>query len=146
MVKIDMNKEDPGLEPGVDLWRIIACTSGQSRAGDGMLKLKLARVSNLSNHMYDNIMLGGNGWGIGKAKLGVLLESGFSGDVDPLDFVGTELWTETVAEEYEYNGKSGKRLAVNINGLKHGGYQRREDVPPGKELPAAKAEEEDVPF
>lgn len=143
MVHIDMNKPDASLLAGVDLWQIMTCTATVSGSGDQMLKLKFQRVSDPKAHLYDNVMLEGRGWGIGRQKCGALLSPDFSGDLDPLDLVGAQLWVETKVEEYQ--GK--KRLAVDIKGLKHGGFQRREDVPKGKELPAdTGVSDEDVPF
>lgn len=143
MVHVDMTQPDRELTPGVDLWEIIQCSSKVSRKGDQMLALKLARVSDPGDHIYDNIMLAGTGWGIGKKKLGALVPKDFKGDIDPLDFLGVRLWVETVVSEYE--GK--ERLQVNIGGLKHGGYQRAEDVPEGKELPEETAVDPDsIPF
>jgi len=137
MVHIDLNAPDPRLTPGVDLWEIRECNRKDSRGGTPMLALKLARVSDPTQHMYDNIMLAGGGWGIGKRKLGAFLPADFAGEFDPLDLIGTQVWVETEIQTYE--GKD--RLAVNVNGLKHGGYQRADDPPAGKTI-----DEDSVPF
>lgn len=115
-----------------------------------MLALKLSRVSEPSDCMYDNIMLEGGGWPIGKQKLAAFLDPGFKGDLDPISLVGVRVWAETGINEH----KGKQRLAVIIEGLKHGGYQRAEDPPPGKSVPEPVVESapddfvdgEDVPF
>lgn len=132
MVHIDLTKPDREFTPGVDLWEIREATHtrGRNGSGDPRLNLKLVRVTNTSDHLYDVVMLDGKGWGIGKAKLQALLPAGFAGDLDPLSLVGRRLWVETMIGEYE--GKS--RLQVNIKGLKHSGFQAEEEVPAGKDL------------
>ncbi len=144
MVQIDMTRPDRDLTPGVDLWKIIKCEPVQSRAGDPMLKVKFARVSDPQEHIYDNIMLAGGGWGIGKQKLGALLEANFKGDLDPLDLVGKRLWLYTVVDTYK--GKD--NLKVGIEELRHAGYQRADDPPPGKDAPGPEVvlDEDSAPF
>ena len=143
MVYIDTNKPDRELIPGVDLWEVIQCSHSRSQAGTDMLKLKFARVSNSSDHLFDNIMLDGGGWSIGKQKLAALVDPGFAGDIDPLDFVGRRLWLETGVQEYtKKDGGKGQSLKVLIEGLKHAGYQREDDPPPGKSVPAKTDAEE----
>jgi len=137
VVHIDMNRPDDSLAPGVDLWQIVSCTAKPSRGGDNMLALKFERVDGGGN-LFDNVMLGGGGWGIGKQKLAALVEPGFTGDLDPISLVGKRLWIETVVDNFE--GRD--RLKVNIKGLKHGGYQRADDVPPGCTMPAV----DEAPF
>lgn len=139
MVHVDMNQPGADLRPGIDLWVVREATSKESRRGDAMINLRLARVRGGTGTLYDNIMLEGNGWGIGKSKLGAFLPPDFSGDLDPLDFVGRRLWAETVVK----TGERGDKLEVNIKGLKHGGYQPAEDVPPGESLPD---DDGDTPF
>jgi hypothetical protein len=136
MVHIDMTQPDREMRPGVDLWEIVKCNPDRSSKGDPMLKIELARVSDPSDRVSDNIMLAGKGWGIGKAKLGALLDPGFNGDLDPLDFVERRLWVETGVEDYVSKaGKPGQALRVLIAGLKHAGYQRENDPPPGHSAP-----------
>lgn len=148
MVNIDMNAPDRDMNPGVDLWRIESCVTARSSKGDAMLKLELARVSDPDSRIKDNIMLAGNGWGIGKQKLGAFVAGDFSGDFDPLDLVGKRVWVETIIKDWTYDGKSGQRLEVDINGLKHGGYQV--EPPKGKdpfvEEVKAAFDGEEVPF
>lgn len=127
MVEIDMTKPDRDLTPGVDLWRIAECVSRRSSGGDRMLAVKFRRVADDGDHLFDNIMLEGPGWGIGKSKLGALLPKDYKGDLDPLDLVDRRLWVETTVDEYQ--GK--QRLKVDIQGLKHCGLQAEDDPPPG---------------
>ena len=142
MVHIDMNKPDRELTPAVDLWEIVECVATRSAKGDEMLSVKFARVENTSDHMYDNVMLEGNGWGIGKQKLAALVGPTFAGDLDPLSLVGQRYWVETAVREYQ--GKSS--LSVNIEGLKPAGLQRADDPPPGKTAPQPVPEHDDTPF
>lgn len=139
MAHIDMNRPDESCKPGVDLWKIVECTEKYARSsGNKMLALKMHRASGEPGTVYDNIMLEGGGWGIGKAKLAALLPADFNDELDPLSFVGRKLWVETSVES-----TSGKdRLRVNIAGLKHNGFQAEEDVPPGHVAP----EEQPAPF
>ena len=105
----------------------------------------LAACVGKHTHTHDRlagVMLAGGGWGIGKRKLAALLEPGFSGELDPLDLVGKRLWVSTGIETYE--GKD--RLKVMIDELKHAGYQREDDVPPGCVAPDDKAGYDEVPF
>lgn len=139
MVHIDMTRPDRDLTPGVDLWECKSAESTSSRKGDPMLKLKHARVDDPTSQLYDIVMLAGGGWPIGKRKLGAFVEPEFAGDFDPLSIVGARFWIETQIEEYE--GRSS--LKVNADALKHGGYQRADDPPPGKTAPI---EVDDTPF
>lgn len=143
MVQIDMNKPDRDLTPGVALWVVKECSAGTSRKGDRMLKLKLARVEDETSHMYDNAMLEGGGWGIGKKKLGAFVPADFAGDFDPQSIVGERFWVCTTIRTYE--GKDS--LSVDHETLRHGGYQRADEVPPGCKLPEPGAGGViDVPF
>ena len=138
MVHIDTTQPDRILTPGIDLWQIIDADEGKSGKGDAMLSIKLSRVSSPTDHLYDTIMLAGAGWGIGKKKLGALVDPGFKGDLDPLDLRGIRLWVSTGVETY--NGRD--RLKVLIGDLKCAGIQPASMVPPGCALP----EEPVVPF
>jgi len=137
MVNIDMTQPDRALVPGIDLWEIMKSEDEKSSKGDAMLSLKLFRVSNKADHIFDSVMLAGNGWSIGKKKLGALLPADFKGNLDPLNLVGVRLWVSTTIDSY--NGK--ERLKVNISELKHGGFQKAADVPPGCALPEEPAVE-----
>lgn len=139
MVQIDMNEPDRDLNPGIDLWSVIASSEERASSGNKMIKLKLARVSHPNEHLFDNIMLSGGGWPIGKGKLQALLPADFKGDLDPLDFIGRRLWVATGVETY--NGRDS--LKVMIDQLKHKGYQREDDVPPGCVVPE---EHDEIPF
>lgn len=141
MVNVDMNRPDRDLNPGVDLWEVMKSEATNSRAGDAMIRLKLFRVSDPAAHLFDNIMLAGGGWGIGKSKLVALgVSENFRGDLDPLDFVGRRVWVSTGVDSYE--GKD--RLKVMIDGLRYSGYQPADQVPPGCVAP--EPESDRVPF
>lgn len=141
MVHIDTTRPDRVLVPGIDLWEIKEAGSDKSSKGDAMLKLKLFRVSDPSDHIYDNVMLAGAGWPVGKKKLGALLPVGFNADVDPLLFIGRRLWVATGVEQY----KGRDQLKVLIAELRCGGMQPAGEVPPGKALPV-EPEADPTPF
>lgn len=141
MVHIDTTQPDRTLVPGTDLWAIKSCEEGKSSKGDAMLTLKLARVSNPGDHIYDTIMLAGAGWPVGKRKLGALLPAGFKGEFDVLELIGRRLWLSTGIESYQ--GRD--RLRVLIADLKFAGMQPEGMVPPGCALPA-EPEAESTPF
>ena len=140
MVHIDMTAPDRELNPGVHLWTVKKCEQTVSRGGDQMLKLELRRDDGAK--MFDNIMLQGGGWPIGKRKLAVFVGPDFKGDLDPLTIQGRRVWAETVVEAY--NGRD--NLKVNIEGLKHAGYQDVNDTPPGQEPAPPEVDDSDVPF
>lgn len=143
MVNVDMTQPDRKLVPGIDLWEIKEAADEKSSKGDGMLSLKLFRVSNPSDHIYDNIMLAGAGWPVGKKKLGALLPPNYKGNLDPLGLIGVRLWVSTGVEAY----KGQDRLRVLIADLKFAGLQPAADVPPGCALPAeAEAGADASPF
>lgn len=142
MVYIDTTRPGRELSPGIDLWAIRECVAKRSRKGDNMLAIKFERVSDSGDHLYENVMLEGAGWEIGKEKLAALLEPGFKGDLDPLALIGRRLWVSTTVREYE--GKSS--LSVNIDELRHKGLQREEDVPPGCTPPPPPEDLSGVPF
>jgi len=147
MVHIDMTKTGRDLSPGTDLWRVDQCAYRTSRKGDGMLEVKLQRVSNDADSILDWIMLEGGGWDIGKSKLIAFgVGSDYKGDLDPLSFVGRRLWVATTINSYQdKDGNPRESLRVDINELAHSGYQAEDDVPTGCTPPAA-APDDDTPF
>lgn len=132
MVEVDMTQAGRDLNPGIDLWEIVTANEAKSQGGDKMIKLKFERVSEAKDKVFDNIMLEGGGWDIGKGKMAAFVPADFKGNIDLLTWVGKQLWVATGVEAW--NGKD--RLKVMIDELKFKGYQPAEDVPPGKELPA----------
>ena len=146
MVHIDMNKAGREMNPGIDLWEIQKVELKTSRKGDQMLGVQFFRVSNTDDVVFDNIMLGGAGWGLGKSKLAALVPAGFAGDLDPLDLHGKRLWLSTGVESYKNKeGKTRERLSVQIDDLKCAGYQPEDDVPEGCEAPPT-GDDAAVPF
>lgn len=131
MTHVDMTQPDRTLTPGTDLWEIKEAKDETSSKGDAMINLKLFRVSNPSDHLYDIVMLAGAGWPVGKKKLGALIPPGFNGNLDLLTLIGRRLWVSTGVETY--NGRD--RLKVLIADLRHAGFQVAADVPPGRALP-----------
>ena len=155
MVEINMNMETPdGLIVGVNLWEVRACRSDRSQAGDPKLVVEFAAVG-VDIKLTDHIMLGGKGWGIGKEHLIALgVAPGFSGNLDPLDFIGRKVWLATHVEEREALATKGpnagkmqtfRNLRVDINQLGHKGYQAEADVPPGATVRSGMGPD-DTPF
>lgn len=138
MTHVDMTQPDRVLVPGVDLWEIKEAKEEKSGKGDPMIVLKFSRVSNPSDHLYDRLMLAGNGWPIGKKKLGALLPADFKGSIDMLNLVGVRLWVSTGVEIY----KEREQLRV-MSDLKHAGFQKAADVPPGCKLPEPASDADD---
>lgn len=134
IIDLNMNQPTGGLI-GTHLWTVDSATFGKSRKGDSMLTLKLSCLPNDRNEaatMSDIIMLQGPGFGIGKPKLVALgVKPNHSGPFDPLDLHGRRVWISTVEQQWEHEGKSGSRIAVDITQLSHKGYQPEDNVPPG---------------
>lgn len=144
MIDIDMNRPDRDLSPGIDLWEVAKAEATTSAGQVPMLSVAFFRCSDPGQRMYDNVMLAGNGWGIGKSKLVALgVAADFKGKLDPLDFVGRRVWLSTGVDVYQ--GKA--RLKVLIADLKHSGYQPADMVPEGCTAPAVASDDADsLPF
>jgi len=142
MVQVDMSQPDRVLKPGIDLWEILKAEHGKSKGNDACINLKLFRVSDRNDHLFDTIMLAGNGWPIGKKKLKAMIPEDFKGDLDLLMLVGLRLWVAT--EVQTYNGKDS--LRVQIAGLKFNGLQKVGDIPPGYVMPTEAPLEGETPF
>jgi hypothetical protein len=143
MVEIDMNREpESNLLLGTNLWQVAACKQERSKSSnEPMLRIKFKCGA---NELNDVAMLGGKGWGIGKAKLIALgLSPTFSGNLEPLDFVGRNVWIATVLGSFEGvdkktgNRKTFQKLEVDIGQLEHAGYQAADKVPAGAVKPGA---------
>lgn len=153
MVRIDTDKpaDQPArapLTPGVDLWQVAKAEETTSaKSGAQMLKLEMHRVSTLTqkypDRVFDNVMLEGGGWGIGKEKLMALLGGPFKGDLDVLDLLNKRVWLSTGIETYD--GKDRLKVLVSdpkaSNGFAWCGIQHEKNVPAGHALPG-----EDTPF
>lgn len=141
MVKVDMTQPDRDLTPGVDLWEVKTASGKESSNGTPMISLEFKRVSG-QGVLWDNVMLGGGGWGIGKAKLSALgVPKNFTGDLNVATLVGRRVWVATVVDEYQ--GKS--RLKVDIAELDHAGYQDEKNKPAGAKAPPAERTFADTP-
>lgn len=141
MVEIDMNKEPAdAMLTGINLWEVRACKSERSQKGDPKLVVKFQAVGT-EIELTDHIMLGGGGWGIGKAHLLALgVPPGYTGSLDPLDFIGRKVWLATHVEERQGLATKGpnagkmmtfRNLRVDINALENKGYQAEANVPAG---------------
>lgn len=137
--EVDMSKQPEGRSvlTGINLWRITEAKMGTSKKGDAMLTLKLKCGE---AELRDNLMLQGGGWGIGRAKL---LALGFKEDqkfvIDPVALYDLKVWVATKPREYSYvkDGRTitGTDIEVDINLLKHSGYQHELSVPDGATPP-----------
>lgn len=132
--EVDMTNAGDFLT-GVNLWRIVACSIETSKnSGDPYLKLTLR---NGMTDLVDMAMLRGKGWPIGRKKLlGLGIPADHKGGIDPLAFVDRRLWVATHVVTESYVGKDGQtksvdKLKVDINQLKHAGYQPEADLPQG---------------
>lgn len=145
MTNVDMTKKaSRPLTPGIDLWEIMEAKDGKSKSkNESLLNLKFFRVAKRNDHIYDSVMLEGDGWPMGQKKLGALLPPDFNGDLDPLSLVGKRLWLATSVQTYNGNDS----LKVNPKGgLKFAGYQPAADVPAGCTTPVEEPLGDDVPF
>ncbi len=139
MPHVNMSRPDRDLTPGTFLWTVATSTEKTAKSGSPMFVIELRKDD--GTVVRDNIMLGGNGWSIGKPKLSALgFGSDFDGDIEASDIVGRKVWA-TVAQE-EYNGRT--RLAVDIRELTHAGYSPESDVPKGCSKPVV--DDQDIPF
>lgn len=142
MVKIDMTQPDQNLVPGVFLVFVKAATVKKSKSGDDMIGLELGGVERPATRLYDNIMLAGGGWPMGKQKLTALgLGEDFTGDFDVANLNGRRVWVATKIETYK--GKD--KLSIDIQQLKYAGMQPEDDVPGGCVAPE-KYTDEATPF
>jgi hypothetical protein len=126
---------------GTHLWRIASAAPERSRGGDRMLVLKLTctRPGHADAKLTDRLMFEGRGWGIARGKLMALgIGVDFKGKLDPLSLVDRRVWVATVERSYSYEKdgekRTGKDCSVDINQLKHNGYQAEQDVPPGCDI------------
>ena len=142
-MEIDMNKEpETGLLVGTHLWEVRGAKIEKSqKSGEPMLVLKL-KCGEIE--LTDRAMLGGGGWGIGKAKLIALgMSPTFKGSLDPLDFIGRKVWIATVKGQFEgLDKKTGAKktiykMEVDIDQLANAGYQEHEKIPEGAVVPVA---------
>lgn len=151
MINLDMNKPVEGAHPeGVYLMEVVETETTESRDGHGMVKLKLRAVGVRGLEIKDNIMLGGRGWGIGRAKLTALgVPEGFSGQLDPSElrdrrvfvFLANEDWTP---KQGPHAGKTFTNLKPDPSQGTHSGYQPESNPPAGVTVPAEDVD--DAPF
>lgn len=137
---VDMTRPDADLTAGIDLWQVRDAKEKTSQKGAPMLALQFVRCSGGAT-LYDNILLDGGGWPIGKRKLTALgLSPTHRGDIEPAAFLEKRVWLATMLKTY--NGRDS--LVVDIGQLKFAGYQPEGDPPPGRTVPVQ--EDLDVPF
>lgn len=137
MVEVNMSAPVGGNEPeGTYLGNVSKAEEFTSRSGHPGLKLEFGCVHEGATFtVRDTIMLGGGGWGMGRARLTALgVPEDFTGNLDPLDLVGRQVYIHLTHEEYTgRGGETRKNLKPNPGKGSHSGYS-----PEGSE--AAKAE------
>lgn len=134
MVHINWNQDDGSLKPGVYLATVRDCSVERSKkSGAEMFKLTLQALDR--KLCYDYVMLGGEGWSMGKAKLTALgFRKETDSEIDPYQVVGLKVYVATATEEYQ--GK----VRLKVDGKRgHAGYWPISEVPPDAilEEPAA---------
>ena len=135
---LDMTRPDREMPTGTNLWRLVNVQTKTSGKGHAMLAVKFEPADGSAAHLYDNIMLQGGGWAIGKPKLVALgVPADFQGDLDPQKLVGRRVWIDTFVQNH--NGRDG--LKVNIQELSHAGYQPEDTPPKGVTVPEKAAAE-----
>ncbi len=140
---IDLNKPDPSLAPGVDLWRIESAVH-KPRGGNiknAHILLTLSRV-NGEGKMTDRVFLEGGGYDRGRQKLAVFLGDGWAGRLNLAEMRNRQAYAYT--EVTQFNGFS--RLEVkDRDGFPYSGYAPWSEggsPPPGYVPPAV----DDTPF
>lgn len=119
---VDMNAPVEGDVPeGTYLAEVKSAKEKTANSGNAMIAIEFRGVEETFS-VYDNIMLMGKGWGLGRAKLvGLGVGSDFSGDLDLADLIGRRVYLHLAEEEYQ--GR--KRLKVDITlGTTRGTRQR----------------------
>ena len=122
MVRVNMNDEGEGFalrEPGAYLAEVEDVEERMSKAGDPFFSLKLRAVGDGTFLCFDVLMLGGKGWGMGRAKLVALgVPDNYEGDLTPGMLIGKRVMAHTTIETYQ--GKD--RVKVNSNAGHYCGF------------------------
>ena len=137
MVELDMNKAAEDLpEEGVYLLEVKDAQTKTARSGSAMISVQY-KMRDRDVTVWDNIMLEGGGWKIGKPKLAALgVPSDFKGNLNPLDLVGKRVWAALKRDTYD--GRD--RMSVDINKLKYCGLQPESMMPEGASMGEAVGE------
>jgi hypothetical protein len=128
MAHVDMSRPDRVLNPGVDLWEVYDAKEKRSSSQTLMFAMQYQRVGDRSDFLWDNIMLEGRGWGIGKKRLAALgIAPDHKGEIPAAQLMERRVYVATHVTSY--NGSD--RLSVNADALTHAGYQPESDPPSG---------------
>lgn len=108
---IDWNADDGSFKPGIYLARVKEAAFKRSQMGNDMVALTFAAMDFEGRKLcHDNLMLSGNGWGLGKAKLKALgIQEGSV--VEVTDLLDRMIYIAVKSDSY--NGRT--RLAVDIS-------------------------------
>lgn len=153
MINLDMNAPVEGqYDEGTYFMEVLDVDTKTARSGDVMLKLTLRGVHERGLDVKDTIMLGGRGWGIGRAKLTALgVPETFSGELHPSDLVDRRVYVFLKNEDWtpmdgKNAGKTFTNLRVDISQGTHSGYQPESNPPAGVAVPASGTDLDDTPF
>jgi len=132
-------------EEGKHVDAVIAdATLKRSHAGDQMVNVCIAKDGSKEILVYDNIMLGGKGLGIGLAKLqaiGLAVRDDDGWDVEDVEaWAGQRCFTVHI-KHGEFNGR--KRAEVDFDAPNFG-YEKQE--PGNDDERTAPDEDDDIPF
>lgn len=136
MVYVDTNETDNPAsagEPGIYPILIRSCKEKHAKSsGEPMFSIEIENEQTHEKLCYANIMLGGKGFGMGKAALKALLGD-FKGDLHASHLVGKRAWAALKLDEYQ--GKV--RLQIDGRQGRAGYYpwdSQHEDVIKAREL------------
>lgn len=149
---VDMTQPTMGpgqFKPGLYRAEVAQAVDKSSAKGDPMFNIALKAIDfpGVNGFLcFDNVMLAGPGWGIGKSKLQVLrpnLPADFKGELSPSELLGRRCIVRVI---YQKNQNGEDRLAVDIRApASHCGYYDEVASPPEPLVtPVAPADE--TPF
>ena len=125
MVHIPWDEDTSGFKPGIYFARIRSCEEKQTKTdGTPMFALVIDADDFNRKLCHDNILCGGGGLGMGKAKLSCLGFGRQNPDIDPSELVGKRFYVAVKMDNY--NGQD--RLAVDVKQGK-AGYWPEKDPP-----------------
>lgn len=152
MAYVDMaDSAELNFDPGVYLCEVIKAEEKKSRSGDVMFPVELRGVAPAARNLsvFDFIMLGGKGKGMGLAKLSALgIPKDFRGELRPAQIIGKRVWLFLEWDEYtDSDGKTRRNLKPDPNQGSHCGYQPESDPPEGAAVATiAKSDDRDEPL
>lgn len=139
-IEIPWSAPDGKLTPGRYKYKIREAKEKFSKGNAPMIALTLDAVGFGKKLCYDNIMLGGDGWGIGKAKLQGLGIGENMKQLDALSLIGSGGYVAVKSKEY--NGKTSLEVDISQGS---GGYWDI-DQNPGSVIEPPEADVADAPL